>query len=120
MRAAGAARREAELREQAWIGDAVLALYVRLRILKEDGKLDGEKAVRMTSNAFLSGVGEPTGVEAEIGRAYAERGLEAAFRHIDERLLPLFEKQEEKRMRRAGVIAHKRTGAGHGLLQAQE
>jgi len=38
-----AKRREDVLREQAWIGDAVLALYVRLKILREDGRLDGPR-----------------------------------------------------------------------------
>ena len=99
---AAAKRREDVEREEAWIGDAALALYVRLKILGEDGRLDGAKAVRMTSNEFLSGLGEPTSIEAEIGRAYAAGGLEAAFRHIEERLLPLFARQEEKRQRRAG------------------
>jgi len=98
-----AAKRRADVvREQAWIGDAALALYVRLKILGEDGRLDGAKAVRMTSNGFLAGVGEPTAIEAEIGRAYSAGGLDEAFRHIEQRLLPLFEKQEEKRLRRAG------------------
>lgn len=89
-------------REQAWIGDAALALYVRLKILREDGRLDGAKAIRMTSNEFLAGVGEPTAIEAEIGRAYSAGGLDEAFRHIEQRLLPLFAKQEQKRLRRAG------------------
>jgi hypothetical protein len=97
-----AKRREDVLREQAWIGDAVLALYVRLKILGEDGRLDGAKAIRMTSNGFLAAVGEPTAIEAQIGRAYSAGGLDEAFRHIEQRLLPLFEKQEEKRLRRAG------------------
>ena len=34
----------------AWLGDAVLALYVRERILREQGKLDGGLYTRMTSN----------------------------------------------------------------------
>jgi hypothetical protein len=98
-----AARRHEDIRrEEAWIGDAVLALYVRLRILAEDGRLDGAKASRMTSNGFLAGVGEPTAVEADIGRAYSAGGLEAAFRHIEARLLPLYAKQERKRLRQAG------------------
>ena len=100
--APAAKSRQDVLREEAWIGDAVLALYVRSKILREDKRLDGAKAIRMTSNGFLSGLGEPTGVEAGIGRAYAAGGLEAAFRHIEERLMPLFTKQEEKRLRRAG------------------
>lgn len=97
-----AKRREDVLREEAWIGDAVLALYVRLKILGDDGRLDGAKAIRMTSNEFLSGLGEPTAIEAEIGRTYRAGGLDEAFRHIEQRLMPLFAKQEEKRLRRAG------------------
>lgn len=89
-------------RDQAWIGDAVLALYARLRILREDGSLDGEKAVRMSSNQFLSAAGEPTAVEAAIGRTFESDGLDAAFAHIERVLMPLFERQEEKRLRRAG------------------
>ncbi len=86
--------------EDAWIGDAVLALYARLKILREDGKVDGEKCKRLTSNQFLGGIGEPTKVEAEIGRVYACKGLEAAFSWIEKNLLPLFERQEENRKKR--------------------
>lgn len=82
------------LKEQAWIGDAVLALYVRLRILRDGGRVDGPKAVRMSSNHFLSAWGEPTAVEAEIGRAYSAEGLEAAFRLIETKFMPLFERRE--------------------------
>src|SRR3954470_18324006 len=86
-----------QVSQEAWIGDAVLSLYARLKILREDGRLDGEKCVRMTSNQFLSAVGEPTKVEAEIGRVYEQAGLHAAFAFIEEHLLPIFECQEEKR-----------------------
>jgi hypothetical protein len=86
--------------EDAWIGDAVLALYARLKILREDGRVDGEKCKRLTSNQFLGSFGEPTRVEAKIGRVYAAAGLQAAFEWIDAQLLPLFEKQEENRKKR--------------------
>jgi hypothetical protein len=89
--------------QQAWIGDAVLLLFSRLRILQQDGKLDGEKQVRMTSNQFLSAVGEPTKVEAEIGRIYEENGLTAAFDWIEASLVPMFERQESNRKRRIKV-----------------
>ncbi len=89
--------------EEAWIGDAVLTLYVREKILREDGRVDGEKSARMTSNQFLAALGEPSGVEAEIGRAYAEGGLAAAFGWIEGRLLPLFARQEENRRKRLGL-----------------
>lgn len=89
-----------EILKQAWIGDAVLALYVRRRILREDGRIDGPKAERMTSNQFLSVIADASETEAEIGRLYEEQGLEAAFGWIERTLMPVFEKQEAKRSRR--------------------
>jgi dsRNA-specific ribonuclease len=86
--------------EDAWIGDAVLALYARLKILREDGRVDGEKCKRLTSNQFLGALGEPTKVEAQIGRVYAREGLPAAFAWIEGHLLPVFERQEENRKKR--------------------
>ena len=86
--------------EEAWIGDAVLSLFARVRILRGDGAQDQEKFIRMTSNQFLAVTGEPSEVEAEIGRVYERDGLEAAFGWIDTRLMPVFERQEEKRRRR--------------------
>jgi hypothetical protein len=93
----------AELVNEAWVGDAVLSLYVRLKILREDGVLDGPKSVRMTSNQFLGTIGEPTKVEAEIGRVFVSDGLEAAFGFIEERVMPVFARQEEKRLRKLGL-----------------
>ena len=90
--------------KEAWIGDAVLSLFVREKILNEDGKLDGEKCVRMTSNQFLAAFGEPSEVEAELGRVYALNGLQAAFAWIEARLLPKFELQEQKRLKRLGLL----------------
>jgi hypothetical protein len=90
------ANREQILKD-AWIGDAVLCLYARRRILAEDGITDGVKAERMTSNQFLSAIGEPSEVEAQIGRAYESEGLAGAWRWIEERLMPIFEQQEAKR-----------------------
>jgi len=87
-------------REEAWVGDAVLALFVREWILREDGGLDGEKFTRFTSNDFLRSIGNPTQVEAEIGQVYQRDGLQAAFDHISDRLLPLFRQQEKVRERR--------------------
>lgn len=84
-------------REEAWVGDAVLALHVREKILKEDGRLDGEKFVRFTSNDFLSAKGNPTSVEAEIGRIYTAEGLDVARQWIEDELLPLFLKKEKIR-----------------------
>ena len=94
-------RREQILKE-AWLGDAVLCLFARLKILTEDGNIDAAKCTRMTSNQFLSAIGEPSEVEAEIGRRYAAQGLEAAFAWIQRKLIPVFEKQEAKRERTAG------------------
>lgn len=91
------------LLQQAWLGDAVLALYVREKILREDGVLDGDKYTRMTSNQFLSALGEPSAVEAAIGTVYRQEGLPAAFAFIESRLEPLFEKQEHNRRKRLGL-----------------
>jgi hypothetical protein len=90
-----------QMLEEAWIGDAVLCLHARIKIL-EDGGIDSEKFVRMTSNRFLSTVGEASEVEAEIGRVYRSEGLDAAFRWIETHLTPHFEKQEANRLKRGG------------------
>jgi 23S rRNA maturation mini-RNase III len=97
---------------QAWIGDAVLSLYARSRILRDGGTVDSAKFERMTSNRFLAARGEPSGVEAEVGRVYEKEGIEAAFRWIEQELMPLFDRQEENRLRRAGINARSRNGAG--------
>jgi hypothetical protein len=47
----------------------------------------------MTSNDFLSAFGNPTSVEASIGRLYQQEGLDAAFTWMDANLVPLFRKQ---------------------------
>lgn len=88
--------------EEAWIGDAVLSLYARGKILSE-GQIDSDKFVRMTSNRFLSTMGEASEVEAEIGRVYRSEGLEGAFRWIEVHLWPRFSKQELNRLKREGV-----------------
>jgi 23S rRNA maturation mini-RNase III len=98
--------RRRETLEQAWIGDAVLSLYARCRILREDGFQDAAKFVRMTSNQFLGTLMDATEAEAEIGRVFQAQGLDAAFAWIEERLIPMFERQEENRRQRA---AGKRT-----------
>ncbi len=86
-------------REEAWIGDAVLALYARSWILEQDGKMDGEKFVRFTSNDFLRRFGNPTTEEAMIGQVYKKDGLEAAFAYMEERHLPKFIDLEKSRAR---------------------
>ena len=82
------------LRENAWIGDAVLELYVRSLILRQQGRVDAEMKTRFTCNQFLSCHGDPTAVEAEIGVIYQREGLDAAFTWIRDTLEPLFVKQE--------------------------
>ena len=89
-------RRRAVLRD-AWTGDAVLTLFAREAILREGGEIDSEKAVRFTSNRFLATIGEPSEVEAQIGRRYREDGLAGAFAWIAANLLPVFLRAEEKR-----------------------
>ena len=89
-----------QITNEAWIGDAVLSLYARLKILREDGVLDGDKCIRLTSNKFLGSIGEPTRVEAVIGRCFEREGLSGAFAWIEANLIPLFERQEQNRSRK--------------------
>jgi hypothetical protein len=86
-------------REEAWVGDAVLALYVREWLIREKGQIDGEAFVRATSNEFLRLKGNPTSVEAEIGRIYRGGGLQAGFDFIETQLIPLFVQREKVRAR---------------------
>lgn len=80
-------------RESAWVGDAVLALFAREFVLRERQTMDGVWFTRLTSNDFLSAFGNPTRVEASIGKLYREQGLAAAFAWIEAEMLPLFRKQ---------------------------
>ena len=80
-------------REAAWIGDAVLALYAREFVLKERGCMDGVWFTHLTSNEFLSSFGNPTSIEAIIGKIYRTNGLKAAHEHIEQEYLPIFRKQ---------------------------
>lgn len=84
-------------REQAWLGDAVLALFARQFVLRERGCMDGEWFTLLTSNDFLSAFGNPTRVEASIGRLYLAEGLDAAFHWMDQELIPLFRKRIARR-----------------------
>ena len=88
-----------ESRNAAWIGDAVLSLYARAWLLREHGAVDGERLTAFSSNQFLSNFGNPTEVEAEIGRVYEASGLAPAFDYIESRLLPTFLAQERRRAR---------------------
>lgn len=82
------------VRAVAWIGDAVLALYVREWILSfNNRRMDGEIFVSLTSNQFLRLVGNATEVEAQIGKAYYEGGMTGAYAWIDSRLRPLMEER---------------------------
>ena len=93
-------RKEEELRqerEDAWVGDAVLALFARQFVLRERNSMDGEWFTRLTSNDFLSAFGNPTRVEAGIGKIYLQGGLDAAFTWMDAELVPLFRKQIAKK-----------------------
>ena len=86
-----------KLRQDAWIGDAVLELYVRSWVLERQGGVDAEMKTRFTCNQFLNCVGNPTRVEADIGVIYMREGMEAAFAWIRENLEPLFVRQETRR-----------------------
>jgi len=89
-------------REQAWIGDAVLGLFARSWIMQHEGKMDAEMFKRMSSNHFLSALGNPTAVEAKIGRCYQADGIDAAFLLIETEIIPLFLLQEKRRIRQSG------------------
>ena len=82
----------------------MLSLFVREKILREDATVDGEKCVRMTSNQFLSGFGEPSEVEAALGRVYQQQGLAAAYAWIEAGLMPRFAQQEENRRKRLDLL----------------
>ncbi|MGD7652005.1 MAG: hypothetical protein ACQCXQ_02235 [Verrucomicrobiales bacterium] len=84
-------------REEAWVGDAVLALFARQYVLQERRAMDGEWFTSLTSNDFLSTFGNPTSVEASIGRLYREKGLDAAFAWMEETLVPPFRKRMLRR-----------------------
>ena len=89
------------LREQAWVGDAVLALFAR-EWLVANSPADADRSelfCRMTCNQFLTALGEPTRVEARIGRVYTGLGLQAAFDYIAAEIVPLYLKQASKRER---------------------
>lgn len=89
--------RRKSILEDAWLGDAVLALFARQRILSSGQGIDNEKAIRMTSNKFLTILGDASEVEARIGALYKEKGLDAAFSYIETGIEPLFLKTELKR-----------------------
>lgn len=83
----------------AWVGDAVLALWARERVLREKKGIHTELFLKLSSNHFLQSIGRPTKVEAEFGVVYQQEGLAAAFRYIEARVLPVFQRQEARRVR---------------------
>jgi hypothetical protein len=96
-----------QILKEAWIGDAVLTLYARERILREQDAIDAQTCERMTSNQFLTAIGEPSEVEAEIGRVYQREGLAGSYEWIEARLMLTFARQQENRLRKLGVSVHK-------------
>jgi len=88
--------------EQAWIGDALLGLFARDWILKREKKIDAEMFKHMTSNNFLNNIGNPTKIEAKIGRIYKNQGYTKVLDYLEKELIPVFLKQEKKRIRKAG------------------
>ena len=88
---------KSRLQEQAWIGDCILELFARSWILNNQGQISGETAIHLTSNQFLSTMGNPTSIEAKIGEIYEKEGLDEAFTWIEREILPLFKKQERNR-----------------------
>jgi hypothetical protein len=90
------------LKDEAWMGDAVLALYVRRWLLRfAPSNLSDADRQRLfelfVSNQFLSSFGEPTQVEAAIGKIFEHEGLGAAFAHIEKLLLAAFLRTARKR-----------------------
>jgi hypothetical protein len=93
---------ERALRDQAWVGDAVLALYARRWLLRHTPKkisdADRQQLFELfVSNQFLSSFGEPSQVEAAIGRKFEQEGLLAAFTHIEKSFLESFCRSARKR-----------------------
>jgi dsRNA-specific ribonuclease len=89
-------------REQAWIGDAVLSLLAREWVLQREGRLEAELFGALTSNQFLSTLGPPTTIEAQLGKRYLEGGLPAAAAWLQEALIPSFERRWRLRHARGG------------------
>lgn len=84
---------EERLKREAWVGDAILALYVREWILEMTGEINGAWFIEFTSNDFLRRTGNPTAVEAKIGRVLQSDGLEGAYAWIEHKLRPRMEER---------------------------
>ena len=61
----------------------------------------------MTSNQFLTAIGEPTAMEAEIGQIYQKEGLVAAFEFINKKFIPVFINQQKNRLKNSGNYRNK-------------
>ncbi len=108
------------LRAEAWVGDAVLALYVREMLLKEGERIDGELFTQLTSNKFLQLLGNATEIEAAIGRAYRDGQLALAYAWIDRELFPKMKQQmAERRNTRDEVRRTKYAKPGNGRCGGQ-
>ncbi len=87
---------ESMLRDSAWIGDAVLSLYLRRLLIEneiEPASVRTEVFKYFSSNTFLNSFGRPTAMEAEIGDIYYSEGLGAAFSFIETKYLPVIKRQ---------------------------
>ena len=95
-------KKDPKTRDDAWVGDAVLSLFAREWILKQD--LDGEFSKtqlyhELTCNQFLNSFGNPTEVEARIAGVYQKEGLGKAFEYIEETFIPVFQRTIKKKRR---------------------
>ena len=100
-----------EKRNLAWVGDAVLALFARRRILQQTNIPNKERAEvfqAMTSNEFLSHFGEPTKIEYEIGILFENEGLTEAYNYIETHLLSNFVKKQ-KQNKQPGRFSRKKS-----------
>ena len=73
---------------EAWLGDAVLALLVRDWLINALGSTDGDLQGLVTSNQFLSRFGQPTAVEASLGRLWRDQGYAAVESEFRKNFLP--------------------------------
>ncbi|MEM7673778.1 MAG: hypothetical protein AAF212_10590 [Verrucomicrobiota bacterium] len=87
---------EEALRLNAWLGDAVLGLFMRKKIALDQKKINTPVFIEVTSNQFLSSMGSPTRVEAQIGMIYSNQGIEAAESFIETEIWPRAEKRIAK------------------------
>lgn len=101
-------RRLEEVRELAWLGDAVLALWARTWLREQGRGADQDAFSRMTSNQFLSAFGQPDAVEAWIGERYLEAGFEAICAELEAHLLPVYQRQEANGVNLKRPSGHRR------------